>query len=123
MKLSQMSTDKALDVMCELTPYVTEIVTDDVIFSKLQEGIDGEKANTLAAKIAVLGKVISSLLPRLLKDKRHCVYGIIGIMCEKPVEEIAAQPLTETVKQAKEIFADKELLDFFRSCASSEGSE
>ena len=35
MKLSALNTDRALDVLCELTPYVSSIVSDETIIKPI----------------------------------------------------------------------------------------
>ena len=51
------------------------------------------------------------------------MFGILGALNEKSVEEIAKQNFIKTMKQIKDIAKDKELLDFFKSCTSMEGGE
>ena len=43
MKLSELSTEKALDVMCQATPYIANIVGDSDLLSSLKEKLGGEK--------------------------------------------------------------------------------
>ena len=43
MKLSQLSTERATDVLCELTPYIANIVEDSALMESLRDAIDTEK--------------------------------------------------------------------------------
>lgn len=123
MKLSQMSTDKALDVMCEITPYVTNIVTDEDLIGCLKNAIDPRAVNSKAEMIAAGAAKLTEIAKIVLQKRKSDVYGILGALNGKTAEEIAEQNGVETMKQIRDIIKDKELLDFFRSCASSEGSE
>lgn len=134
MKLSDLSTDKALDVLCELTPYAANIMEDEKILSALDgfmndgmaakrgnedDGGDKDVANDnneATTGIRMFGGMIKTI-PLLLKTHRPDVYGILSILNEKNVEEIAAQPVRETVRQLRDAFQDKDLLAFFNPSA------
>lgn len=125
MKLSELSTDRALDVLCELTPYVSNIAEDEQVLSALNgfmsqsEDVNdgkGEDDSMSAKGIRFFGGLIKNV-PLLLKTHRPDVYGILSVLNETPVEEIAAQPFGEAVIQVKSVFRDSELLDFFKSSA------
>jgi mannitol/fructose-specific phosphotransferase system IIA component (Ntr-type) len=123
MKLSELSTDRATDVLCELTPYITNILSDEALLSELRTAIDFKEANTLAEKMALTASKITNIIPILLKNRKSDVFGILGALNEKSVEEIAKQNFIKTMKQIKDIAKDKELLDFFKSCTDTEESE
>ena len=107
MKLSELSTEKATDVLCEIAPYAMNIMTDEELVDELK---------------AAVGK-ISKILPILLKKRKADLFGILGALNEKSVEEIAKQNIIKTMSQIKDISKDKELLDFFKSCTGTEESE
>ena len=48
MKISQLSTDRSVDVLCGIAPYVENIVTDDELIKELRTALDFTKANTRA---------------------------------------------------------------------------
>ena len=123
MKVSEISTEKAMDVLCELTPYVTNIVTDETLLAELKEAIDFKEANTMAEKMALTARKITKIIPILLKNRKNDVFGIVGVLNNKTVEEIAKQNIIVTMKQIRDIAKDKELLDFFKSCTDTEGNE
>jgi hypothetical protein len=118
-----LSTDRATDVLCELTPYITNILSDEALLSELRTAVDFKEANTLAEKMALTAGKITNIIPILLKNRKSDVFGILGALNEKSVEEIAKQNFIKTMKQIKDIAKDKELLDFFKSCTSMEGGE
>lgn len=123
MKISEISTDNAMDVLCELTPYVTNIVTDENLVGELKKAIDFKEANTMAEKIALTAGKITKIIPIILKNRKSDVFGIVGVLNGKTIEEVAKQNIIVTMKQIRDIAKDKELLDFFKSCTDTEGSE
>lgn len=123
MKLMELSTDKALDVLCELTPYVSGICSDSELLSTLGEKTDSDENMNTYEKFALLAGRISKIIPILLKRHRPEVYGILSVLKEKSVEEISSQNVRKTAQQLKEEFQDKELLDFFKSFTQREQNE
>lgn len=137
MKLSELNTDKALDVLCELTPYASSIMEDNEILSALGDFMNqsaDEKKNadsndtaendvsTAEKGIRMFGGMVKNI-PLLLKTHRHDMYGILSVLNEKSAAEIAAQPAGETIRQIKDVFRDNELMDFFKSSARQERTE
>ena len=123
MKLSELSTDRAMDVLCEITPYITNILSDEKLLSELKTAIEFEKAETRAEQFALIGGKITKIVPIIMEEKKYDLFGIIGVLNEKTPEEIAKQNIIKTMKQIREITKDKELLDFFKSCTGTEESE
>ncbi len=123
MKLSAISTDRAVEVLCELTPHISNIVTDEELLGELKRAVASEEVTTRAQWIALGVEKINKIVPIVLKKRKSDVFGVLGVLNEKTAEEIANQNLLVTMKQVREVIKDKELLDFFKSCADSEGSE
>ena len=123
MKLSELSTDRATDVLCEIAPYITNILADEELLNELKTAVDFENAETMAEKMAIIGNKITKIVPIILKGKKQDLFGILGALNEKTPEEIAEQNIVKTMKQIREITKDKELLDFFKSCTGTEESE
>lgn len=123
MRLSELSTDRATDVLCELTPYIANIVSDEELLEELKKAVDRKDIVNKAQWLAVGAEKITKILPILLKKRKEDVFGILAVMNEKTVEEIAKQNILVTLKQAKTAFKDKELIDFFKSCMDTEEGE
>ena len=123
MKISELTTEKATEVLCELTPHVTNIVTDEALIAELKSAIDFTKANTMAEKMALTAGKITKIIPILLKNRKSDVFGIVGVLNGKTIDEIAEQNIIVTMKQIRDIAKDKDLLDFFKSCTDTEGNE
>ena len=123
MKLSELSTDRAADVLCEIAPYMVNIMKDDELVEELSVAVDFKYANTMAEKIALTVGKISKILPILFKKRKADILGILGALNNKSVSDIAKQNIVVTMKQIRDISKDKELLDFFKSCTDAEESE
>lgn len=123
MKLSEFSTERATDVLCEIAPHAINIMTDDELIAELKTAVDFNVANTMAEKIALIVGKLSKILPVLLKKRKTDIFGILGALNEKSIEAIAKQNIVVTMKQVRDISKDKELLDFFKSCTDAEESE
>lgn len=125
MRLSQVSTDKAMDVLCELTPHITEILSDEELMEELKTAVDFdvEGCETLAGRFAMIGDKISKIIPILLKKKKYNLFSILGVLNEKTAEEISKQNFLITMKQIKEMSKDKELVNFFKSWTDMGESE
>ena len=123
MKLSELSTDRAADVLCEIAPYMVNIMKDEELVEELSVAVDFKYANTMAEKIALTVGKISKILPILFKKRKADILGILGALNNKSVSDIAKQNIVVTMKQIRDISKDKELLDFFKSCTDAEESE
>lgn len=123
MKLSELSTDYALDVLCELTPYVSSIASDEAMVAAVGKVVDTSGEMNLFGKGLLLVERMGEIIPTLLRTHRADVYGILSVLNEKSVNEIAAQPVRDTIRQVREVFQDEDLLSFFRSSARRERNE
>lgn len=123
MKLSQFSTDKAIDVLCELVNPISSIASDEELLDELSKALDFKKANTLFEKITLIVGKFTKLVPILMKKHKQDVVEILAIINETDVEKVGKQNILVTMAQIKELTKDKELLDFFKSCADSVGNE
>lgn len=123
MKLSQISTDEAAGVLCELTPFVNDIVSDEELLGELKIAVDKNGGMTRAQMIAAGVEKINKIIPILLRKKKSSVFGILGVLNGKDAEEIGRQNFLVTAAQVRDVVRDKALLDFFKSCADLETKE
>ena len=124
MKLSDFATDKALDVLCAITPYVCNITTDEELLNAAKSKITPAGAGTSKAQMVLLGaRKVTELLPLALNKHRNDLYNILAILYELPVETISKQPVLKTMAMIKELTEDKDLLSFFDSSAKEGGGE
>ena len=123
MKLSKLSTEKTADVLCEIAPHITNIITDEELINELRSAVDFKNAKTYAEKIMLVATKISKFIPIILKRRKTELFSVLAAINDKTVEEIAKQNIITTMLQIKDVTKDKELLDFFKSCTGTEESE
>ena len=114
MKLSELTTERAADVLCELTPYIANITGDKSLLDELAKKFDS-KGKSVAELYTFAAHKYATLVPILLKDHREDVFGVLSVLNETELDKIAKQNIMKTMKQVREVFKDKELLDFFKS--------
>lgn len=121
MKISQISTEKAADVLCEISTYIVNITLDQRLVDELKAIAAPNGEQLTAAQIAVIGaKKITNIVPLLLKDHKRDVFGILAAINGKTIEEIASQTFINTLAQIKDAAQDQDLIDFFKSFSSGE---
>ena len=123
MKLSQLTTDNALDVLCEITPYVSNIVTDEELMATIGKTVKREGGMTRAGVMLLGAEKLTKIVPVVMKTHRADVYGIVAVLNGMEPEEIAQQNVIKTSMQIRDICKDKELLDFFKSCVEQTNAE
>ena len=114
MKLSEMTTEQAADVLCELTPYIANITGDKTLTDELGKKFD-VTGKSVAELYVFAAKKYASILPVVLKTHREDVFGILAALNDTEIEVIAKQSIISTMLQIREMIKDKELVDFFKS--------
>ena len=117
MKFCDMSTDKTMDILVEITPSVMEMVQDEELVKVFKDGIKPTKGMTKEEinKMAMVKGIekMSKIIPMLLSKHRENIYIILSSINEKSVEEIKKQSPIITINEIKELSQDKELINFF----------
>jgi len=78
--------------------------------SDLSKKHKGEKVDLEAVGLEGFQYIMKN--SKLVKDE---VFEIVAIGCDKPLEEVKAQPPGTTIKMFKEIFLDPEMMAFFKT--------
>lgn len=122
MKLSEITTDRAAEVLCELTPLIDSIITDEDLMQALSAVIGAKDAETMSVgqKMLLVSSKLNKIVPILMKKRKSEMFGILGILNEKTAEEIADQGLIQTMLQIRDLMNDRELVDFFKSCRNTD---
>lgn len=120
MKLSSLTTEQAVDVLCELTPYVSNIATDETLLAELRSKVKLPKSASKAEVVAAGAEKITKLIPILLKERKADVLGILAVLNGKTVAEVEKQNFLVTAAQVRDAVKDKDLISFFKSCAAAE---
>lgn len=68
MKFSELSTDRAADVLCEVSVCALNILTDDELRESLKAQIDAEKPQTAGERYAIGAQKIGQWIPLILKS-------------------------------------------------------
>lgn len=121
MKISELTTERAADVLCEVSIYALNILSDKELLASLRmqlEGTDGDR--TKAEMIAIASEKVAELIPLLLKKHKDDVFGIVAAVNGLTLEQVRKQKIIKTMTAIKEMAQDKDLIDFFRSCVSPE---
>lgn len=121
MKLSEISTERAADVLCELTPLVDGIITDEDLMQSLSAVVDREQTETMSfgQKLLLVSTKLGKIVPILMKKRRAEMFGILAVLNEKTPEQISAQNMLVTMMQVRDLVNDREMIDFFRSCRNT----
>lgn len=116
MRISDFSTNKAADVLVELTPHIENIFANEHLAAVLKDIAETDVSNIKSRfqYVAFAATMYSRLAPILLKERREDVYSILSILNEKTVEEIAAQNIVKTLEMIREVFTDEQLIGFFK---------
>lgn len=121
MKISELTTERAADVLCEVSIYALNILSDKELLASLRmqlEGTDGDR--TKAEMIAIASEKVAELVPLLLKKHKDDVFGIVAAVNGLTLEQVRQQKIIKTMNAIKEMAQDKDLIDFFKSCVSTE---
>jgi phosphoenolpyruvate synthase/pyruvate phosphate dikinase len=121
MKLSEISTERAADVLCELTPLVDSIITDEDLMQSLSAVVNREQTETMSVgqKLLLVSAKAGKIVPILMKKRRAEMFGILAVLNEKTPEQIASQNMLVTMMQVRDLANDRELIDFFKSCRNT----
>ena len=121
MKLSEFSTDEAINVICEITPYVANITSDKRLLDGIKSGIN--QSDNMADMYVQVASKISDIIPILLRDHKMDVFGVLAAINRTSVDSILSQKLVVTMKQIKDAVMDGELVDFFKSLQQADQNE
>ena len=123
MKLSELSTDRALDVLCEILPNVNSICVDEELVEAVKKKISKKFSELTRAEILIIGaEKLTEIGLIALKKHRHDVLSILAAINGVEPEQVERQNIIKTMAMLRELAKDQELIAFFRSCAEREGS-
>lgn len=116
MKLSELRTDRACDVLCQIAPRVAAIAGDTDLMDQVGRVVDIDlKSITRYGLDLILVERAAQVLPVLLKDHRADVYTILGAVNDMEPKKVAEQDFMTTKNQITELLEDDSFTVFFRS--------
>lgn len=123
MKISELTTEQALDVLCELTPLVSEVFSDEDLMNELKRKIGAKEGMTRADVIAFgIGK-INAIMNVLFKKKKDLICAVIAAVNLTDAETVKKQNCIKTFGQIRDLAKDEEFVTFVKSCLKTEKSE
>jgi len=105
-----LSSEKAFDML----PYVSDIY-EKVNIQKYV--LDNKRKGDTKDKLAIMGfglDMFSYIMKQSPKVKTE-IFTIVSMIEGKDIKEVKAQPFTQTLKTFKDLFEDKDTIDFFKS--------
>ena len=120
MKLSDLTTDRAADVLCEISIYLVNITTDEELMGELKKRLQLTGHETTFETVAIAAEKMSKIAPIVLKKHKADIFGILAAVNGSTPEKVAKQNIIKTMSQIKELVKDGELISFFKSCVSQE---
>lgn len=109
MKISQMTTNQAADVLIRISVPASNIMHDSETMEVLEKLANGNDS-----PLSFIADNIVPVTSVLLKNHREDVYEVVAALSGKTIDEIGNQKITETIKDIKEGW-DGDLVDFFAS--------
>ena len=120
MKISELNTDQGCDVLCAITPAVANIATDADFVNAFNLKLKREDIATPIQQVSATAKILTNLIPLMLKTHRNDVYEIIATLNCMNVDEVSRLGFLKTAALIRDVIKDKEMLDFFKSCVNGE---
>lgn len=118
MKISEMNTAQAAKCLCRIAEPIGKIGEDEKLTGYLK-ALSGQKGKAL---ITVITQAMAALLPVLLDTHYADVIEVLSAMTGKSREEIDAQSLMMTMRDARECI-DQDLIDFFMPSSATVGEK
>lgn len=123
MRISELTTEQAADMLCEITPFVANLTSDEKLANTLKDKLKPSEGMSTAEILAFGANKITMIVPVVLKDHRNDLFGVLAVLNRTTPEAIARQNIIRTMKQVREAVKDKELVDFFKSWQQAEEKE
>lgn len=121
-KFDEFSNEKALNVICKITPAIGRIFSDEEILKCYSEGVNPnelkEKGLTdKEIKIKIKSKAaekLSDLTILVLEKHRNDIYTILAALNDKTMEEMNNQNVLETLEQTSQFLNHEYLVGFLQ---------
>lgn len=118
MKLSDLTTGQAADVMVQITPLIAKIAGDEKAVKAIGNvaNIEPDTMLTRDGFRTLRVNRYASFVTVLLEDHRADVFGILAALNQRSVDAIEKQKFTETLRHIREdVVEDEDLWGFLAS--------
>ena len=108
-----LTTEKAFDIL----PHVSDIyekIDIKVFINSYKEKAKNNKDNDVEQNKMIAGLDLFSFILKQSGKVKEEFFNIVAIVEDKKLAEVKKQPFAQTLKTIKDIFTDKELVDFFK---------
>lgn len=102
-----LTTDKAFDMLPHVVDLYDKIDLDQ--YRKNQQALNNKDADKMELGIAALKYIFKNV-----HKAKEEVFHIVAIAQDKSIDEVRGQSLPRTILAVKDIFSDKEMVDFFK---------
>jgi len=113
MKLSEISTDRGMDIIAEAVPAIERMVESEAINGFYKKYAKRSLTKALAIKASI------ELVPQLVKSNKEDVLIIIAAFTGKKLAAVKAQPFMDSFNELKSIFDDPEFMRLFSSSVNT----
>lgn len=110
MKISQMTTDQAADVLVRIAQPVSNIMDDEQVADVLRT-LSGRKG---VPYIKLFSEILPKIVPLALKTHRKDLYEVVGAFAEKTARDVGRMNVLDTIAVLRDSI-DQDVIDFFKS--------
>lgn len=123
--LKELDTERTFDILCELTPYIANIASDDELLGEFSKKLikPNNQKPTREEYINFGVEKFNKIVPILFKKRKNDVIGIISLLTEKTPSEVKSQSGIDTMKQLYQILRENDIINFFGSSNFTEKEE
>lgn len=119
-KFDEFSNEKALNVICKITPAMGRLFSDEEVLNAYSDRLNPNELKEQGLtdkeiKVKLQSKAaenLSKLVVLVLEKHRNDIYIILAALNEKTIEEVSNQSPIETLEQTSEFLNHEYLMGF-----------
>lgn len=118
MKISEMTTDQAGEVLARIADPVGRIMADDEAMDIFKSAVAAGTDNALKG----WGQIVTKLVPFCLRKHKEDLYEVVAALEFKTVDEVGGWMFLKTCAVLKESI-DRDTISFFRSFGGAKAAD
>lgn len=111
MKISELNFEQTMEVLANITPYISSIMKDKTLIKSFKEVVNKDNKDNFNKGVERLNQA----LPILLSSHKEDIIHIVAILNFESYETTKNKNVFEVVSDIKNILDDKDLVSFLRS--------